>query len=209
MEQEYKVVMEQFRGGVPSPEPTGNVPKITFQNFCGHLKTILKHKHLVRVHCFKMGLYKQGILHDMSKFSPVEFWTGVRYFQGTRSPNAAERDAKGYSEAWLHHKGRNKHHFEYWVDFSGRNFGTPFGVKPGKMPDRYIAEMIADRVAACKTYHGKDYKQGDALSYHRLAKEPLPMHPYTLEMLEKFLNMLAEEGEEKTFSYIRHEFLHK
>ena len=84
--------------------------------FWGHLKTITLHKLRVTRLCFKMGLIKQGLLHDLSKYSPVEFWAGVRYFQGYRSPIDAEKEAKGYSEGWLHHKGHNKHHWEYWID---------------------------------------------------------------------------------------------
>ena len=76
-----------------------------------HFKTITRHRWLVRQGCFKVGLYWQGITHDLSKYSPTEFGVGIRYFQGTRSPNAAEREDKGYSEAWIHHKGRNRHHF--------------------------------------------------------------------------------------------------
>ena len=83
-----------------------------------HLQTINHHKLLVMKHCFKVGLYKQGLLHDLSKYSPTEFLVGCRYYQGTRSPNNAEREATGYSTAWLHHKGRNKHHYEYWIDYS-------------------------------------------------------------------------------------------
>ena len=69
-------------------------------------------------HCFRVGLYKQGLLHDLSKYSPTEFLVGCKYYQGTRSPNNAERENIGYSGAWLHHKGRNKHHYEYWLDYS-------------------------------------------------------------------------------------------
>ena len=82
-----------------------------------HLCTILHHKNLVRAGCFKIGLYKQGLLHDMSKYTPTEFLVGCKYYQGTMSPNNAEREDKGYSAAWLHHKGRNKHHMEYWIDY--------------------------------------------------------------------------------------------
>ena len=81
-----------------------------------HFKTITHHKWLVMQGCFKVGLYWQGITHDLSKYTPTEFWSGAKYFQGTRSPNAAEREDKGYSEAWMHHKGRNRHHYEYWQD---------------------------------------------------------------------------------------------
>ena len=86
-----------------------------------HFKTITYHKYLVMQGCFKVGLYWQGIFHDMSKYSPSEFWVGAKYYQGNRSPNNAEREAIGYSSSWLHHKGRNKHHYEYWIDYSTKD----------------------------------------------------------------------------------------
>ena len=87
------------------------------KGFFGHLKTVLKHKTIVCGFCFKCGLYRQGLTHDLSKLSPAEFIPGVRYFSGKRSPNEQERTEKGYSAAWLHHKGRNRHHWEYWTDY--------------------------------------------------------------------------------------------
>lgn len=60
--------------------------------FWGHLKTITHHRHLVMRGCFRMGLIWQGLTHDLSKYSPTEFFAGVRYFQGSRSPNTAERE---------------------------------------------------------------------------------------------------------------------
>ena len=86
-------------------------------DFWRHLKTVQRHRRLVRQYCFRLGLYWQGLTHDLSKFSPVEFWAGVKYFQGDRSPNDAQRRDKGYSASWMHHKGRNRHHFEYWIDY--------------------------------------------------------------------------------------------
>lgn len=123
-------------------------------NIWNHFKTITKHRMLVCRHCFQIGLYRQGLTHDLSKYSPEEFFTGVRYYQGTRSPNAAEREDLGYSKAWLHHKGRNKHHYEYWIDISVRK---EEGLVGNKMPLRYVAEMICDRIAACEVYKGKAY----------------------------------------------------
>lgn len=93
---------------------------VTPEKFMGHLKTVSRHRYLVMKGCFRVGLYRQGLLHDLSKFSPTEFMVGARYWQGTRSPNNAEREEKGYSASWLHHKGRNRHHFEYWVDYNLR-----------------------------------------------------------------------------------------
>ena len=99
-----------------------------------HFKTITYHKYLVMQGCFKVGLYKQGLLHDLSKYSPTEFLVGARYYQGDRSPNNAEREEIGYSSSWLHHKGRNKHHYEYWIDYSTKEI--PGGMAPAPMPNQ-------------------------------------------------------------------------
>ena len=172
-----------------------------------HFKTITHHRRLVREGCFQVGLYWQGLVHDLSKYSPTEFLVGAKYYQGTRSPNNAEREDIGYSSAWLHHKGRNKHHYEYWIDYSLQ--GGPGGMLPGPMPKRYIAEMIMDRIAACKTYQGDAYTDRSPLEYYLQGKDPAPLHPYTRKNLEHLLRMLAEKGEEKTFWYIKYKFLGK
>ena len=117
-------------------------------HFIGHFKTITRHKILVAKGCFKLGLYYQGIMHDMSKYSPTEFLVGVKYYQGTASPNNAERMEEGISMSWLHHKGRNKHHFEYWIDYS-IDKDHP-GLVGMKIPKKYMAEMFVDRVSAGK-----------------------------------------------------------
>ena len=170
-----------------------------------HFKTITLHKRLVMEGCFKVGLYWQGIVHDLSKFSPTEFLVGARYWQGDRSPNNAEREEIGYSSSWLHHKGRNKHHYEYWIDYGGKD--VPGGVAPVPMPVNYVVEMLMDRIAACKVYNGVKYTDKSPLEYYNLGKEKAPMHPKTRELLEKLLNMLAKEGEDITFGYIKKELL--
>lgn len=172
-----------------------------------HFKTITHHKILVMQGCFKIGLYKQGLLHDLSKYSPSEFWVGAKYYQGTRSPNNAEREDIGYSSAWPHHKGRNKHHYEYWIDYSTKAIAG--GMAPAPMPEKYIAEMMMDRIAACKIYNGKNYTPKDPWDYYSQGKEGAPLHPKTKALLETLLSMLAEKGEPETFSYIRKEVLHK
>lgn len=168
-----------------------------------HFKTITFHRFLVRKGCFAMGLYWQGLTHDLSKYTPVEFWNGARYYQGIRSPNAAEREDKGYSESWMHHKGRNRHHYEYWTDMS---LATKT-YEPVPVPRRYLAEMIADRLAACKVYEGKDYTPGSALNYLMRSREKNLMHPQTKKELEYLLTMLRDRGEKETFRYIRKRML--
>lgn len=170
-----------------------------------HFKTITYHKYLVARGCFRIGLYKQGILHDLSKYSPAEFCVGMKYFQGDRSPNNAEREAIGYSSAWLHHKGRNKHHYEYWVDYNSRSADDI--LVPVPMPSEYIAEMIMDRIAASKVYKGKAYQDSDPLNYYLQGKGRIPIHPQTAEILERMLRMLAEKGETETFRCIKEELV--
>lgn len=154
-------------------------------------------------YCFRVGLIKQGLLHDLSKYSPTEFLIGVKYYQGTRSPNNAEREAKGYTSAWLHHKGRNKHHLEYWLDYGLKGEGI-IGMR---MPVEYVVEMFCDRIAASKNYNRDTYNDSFPLNYYYKGKAKTLLHPDTAELLEKLLRMLAEEGEERTFSYIKNEVL--
>ena len=116
----------------------------------GHFKTITKHRHKVMRLCFRIGLYRQGLMHDL------EFPKGCIYFQGDRSPNNKEREVTGISLSWLHHKGRSKHHFEYWLDYDETRPGCMRGMR---MPRRYIAEMFCDRLAACQTYEKDKYTQ--------------------------------------------------
>jgi hypothetical protein len=166
-----------------------------------HLKNINRHRRLVMAACFKVGLYKQGLLHDLSKYSPAEFFIGAKYFQGNQSPNNAEREDIGYSSAWLHHKGRNKHHYEYWIDYSMRY--VPGGMAPVEMPLKYAAEMLMDRIAACKVYNRAEYRDDAALKYYQSGKDPAPMHENTRKLLEEWLEMLATEGERATYKHIR------
>lgn len=173
-------------------------------NIWKHFKTITYHKYLVMKGCFRIGLYKQGLLHDLSKYMPSEFVIGVKYFQGNRSPNNAEREAIGYSSAWLHHKGRNKHHFEYWQDYG---MHVPGGNAPVPMPDKYVAEMCMDRIAASKVYKGKAYTDDAPLIYLESSIDSTLMHPETREKLHMMLKMLAEKGEKVTFEYIKRVFL--
>lgn len=162
---------------------------------------------LVMKHCFAVGLYWQGLVHDLSKYSPTEFKVGVKYFQGDRSPNTAERADLGYSTAWMHHKGRNKHHYEYWMDMKENRCAT-FEGKP--IPTRYVVEMFCDRVAASKVYQGGAYTDDSALNYFKLeqsAPGEILFHPESKQLLETMLTWLAEQGEKKAFRKIRHDIV--
>ena len=168
-------------------------------NAIRHFITITRHRHTVIGYCCRAGLFWQGLRHDLSKYSPVEFKTGVVYYAGTHSPNAEERRARGYSEAWLHHKGRNKHHLEYWTDYDpvSRCYA---GIE---MPLRYVVEMVCDRMAASKTYQGEAYTDQSAYRYYLAGRDFTIIHPQTDAILHDLLRLLSEAGEEALFASIR------
>lgn len=119
------------------------------KSFFGHLGVVIKHKNRVLINCIRCGIPFRGLVHDLSKFSPTEFFESVKYFSGKRSPIGICRRETGMSYAWLHHKGRNKHHIEYWLD-------PDCEVTP-VMPYKYAVECVCDKLAATRTYLGRDY----------------------------------------------------
>lgn len=167
-----------------------------------HFVTITRHRNLVCRYCFRLGLIRQGLLHDLSKYSPTEFWRGAKYYRGYKSPNDAEREETGVSLAWLHHKGRNLHHLEYWIDYRLEEDGSVL-YAGNPMPLRYIAEMFCDRIAASRTYLGDRYTDASPYEYYVSHEMRLLIHPKTAAEIEKMLCILKDEGEDAAFSYVR------
>ena len=169
----------------------------TWHKFWGHLRTVMKHRAAVRKLCFKCGLYWQGLTHDLSKYSPTEFWRGVKYYTGKASPHVGERAEYGYSEAWIHHHNRNKHHVEYWWDIvDGRSV-------PIKMPRKYLTEMICDRVAASMIYLGEDYTDDAPADYYVAHATENMMHPHTRAVLEGWLGDIRKYGIDKVLALMK------
>ncbi|MGM9978462.1 MAG: DUF5662 family protein [Clostridium sp.] len=174
------------------------------KNALGHFKTITNHKLLVMKYCFKVGLYKQGLLHDLSKYTWVEFSAGIKYYKGYMSPNGIQKKVEGLSTAWLHHKGRNKHHFEYWLDYG---INPEEGIKGMKMPVKYVVEMFIDRMSASMNYQKEKYTDKSPLEYYEKRKEYYLLHETTRKQLEFLLNKLAKDGEKETLRFIKREVL--
>lgn len=170
-----------------------------------HFKKITRHKLLVMKFCFHLGLYWQGLLHDLSKYTPIEFFAGAKYYQGTCSPNNAERLDRGYSAAWLHHKGHNKHHLEYWIDYAINN--TPDSIAHPmcgvEIPRKYVAEMFCDRVAASMNYLGDTYTNAAPWEYYNKFKSHYLIHPNTAALIEEALRVLKDEGMQCAFNWVR------
>ena len=145
-------------------------------NIFKHIKLVTKHKWVVFKLCCKVGIPWRGFMHDWSKFSLTEFWESVKYYDGHKSPIAECKKNKGYSAAWLHHKGINKHHYQYWTDLS-------IPEKTGIMPYKYTAEMVCDQLAAGMVYNGKNWTKDTQLNYYLNRERQNLIHP----QLDKFL----------------------
>ncbi len=166
-----------------------------------HFLVVARHRRKVRKYCFKLGLYSQGLKHDLSKYSFKEFYIGMKYFKGYESPNTSERKKYGYSKAWLNHKGRNKHHFEYWTYFSHSEQKYVFV----KMPINYLKECLCDRIAATEIYNGKNYNDKMPLEYFITKQDELGMHKETAAKLQQWLTLVSELGKKEAFKIIKKE----
>ena len=150
-----------------------------------HFSTITRHKMKVSALCFRCGLYAQGIRHDLSKYSPIEFCAGVRYYQGNRSPIDREKEVLGYSLGWLH----------------------PKGVHPIRMPVNYVVEMFCDRVAASQIYMKDQYDDSSALNYYLNGRKRIMIHPETDRLILHMLTYLSEHGLDAAIAHIRKDIL--
>ena len=157
--------------------------KNTLKAICLHLFRVLKHKYYVFIYCCKLGIPWQGITHDLSKFSWIEFSEAIKFYDPTKSPIAVAKEKQGYSMAWIHHKGHNPHHYEYWTDnFDGKSKPTYH-----KIPYKYLMEMMADWFAAGRTYVGKSFTVQDEVTWWKWKRESIAIHPATLEWIELFM----------------------
>lgn len=166
--------------------------------FLKHLKRILTHKFWVMYYCFQLGLYRQGIMHDLSKFSYTEFSRSLKYWSESISPLAHEMKLNSYSETFLHHRGRNPHHYEYWVH------SLDEGGIPAKMPRKYVLELVCDYLAANKVYNGGSL-QGEYNWWIKYISSPRAIHPETKEFITQCFKNLASGKDMKNLLSIKYE----
>ncbi len=162
-------------------------------NVFKHIFLVSRHKWKVFILCCKIGMPIRGMLHDLSKFSPTEFWESAKYYDGHKSPIIISKKTNGYSKAWLHHKGRNKHHSEYWIDFTASD-QTPV------IPYKYAAEMVCDRLSASMCYNGKKWKQNMPLDYWLKEKHKLKMNIKIQNFLTEVFTQVKDKGINKTIT---------
>ncbi len=163
------------------------------KNIFKHIKIILTHKYYVFIYACKAGIPFRGLIHDMSKFSPTEFFESVKFYQGNKSPIEAAKRKCGYSKAWLHHKGRNKHHWQYWYDTLTKD-------KTPVIPYKYTVEMICDTLAAGKTYQKKNWDKSYQLKYWEKEQKNVHMHESIQNVLTEVYTQVSEYGLNKTLN---------
>ena len=164
-----------------------NGDSMKLKKFFGHLNTVNKHRFLVFKYCVKAGIPFRGLVHDLSKYSLLEFLEGVKYYNGNFSPISTCKKVNGYSKAWLHHKGRNKHHFEYWYDFN-----SP--LKTPVIPYKYVVELICDNIAASKTYLKDKWNLNSQLNYFLNRKDLKYINPKIKDMLINVYSDMIDIG---------------
>ena len=171
----------------------------TFINLFRHLHTINSHRNLVMKMCFECSMYRQGLLHDLSKYSLAELIPSIRYYQGNRSPVGYEKSIKGYSLGWLHHKGRNKHHWEYWVDRKEKDIT----IEVYPMPFEYMLESVIDRISASRTYKKNSYTDSEPYNFFINSLEYKTMNKDTVKEMEYLLEYLKDNGIKKALDYYK------
>lgn len=162
-------------------------------NAVKHFNLISRHRWVVFKLCRKAGITYRGMVHDLSKYSPTEFWESAKYYNGNMSPIIFAKRKKGYSKAWLHHKGRNKHHAEYWYDPKSKN---PMPV----IPYEYTVEMICDNLSAGIIYNGKRWRNDTQLKYWNNTKDSMPMNEKNKAMLTEVFTQVSINGIDKTIN---------
>ena len=173
------------------------------KNSLGHLRNILVHKYWVFKYggLFGVSLWRR-LMHDMSKFSPTEFFESVKYYQGTSSPIPVCKKENGHSKAWQHHKGRNTHHYEYWTD----NYDSGTTLIP--MPFDCVMEMLSDWFAAGRTYQGKKFTFQGQYSWWEWKKSTKPaIHPTTVDLIDQCMGLIAKENRIDLLPATKHKYV--
>lgn len=166
------------------------------KEFFKHLKIIRTHRKWVRKYCFKMGLFWQGLTHDLSKYSITELKI-CKYYTGKKSPHQVAREELGYSPSWIHHYHTNKHHFQYWWDEDEEG-----KIIPMKMPYKYIMESFCDMLGASKAYNPNNWAPEMLLNYwENKCRGKRIQHKESEDFLDYLIMQLVADGEENFFEW--------
>ncbi len=154
----------------------------------GHLKYlsyVLRHKWYVLVECWKVGIVWRGLIHDLSKFLPSEWFPYANYFYRPRPKQSVgymkpvDSGDAAFDFAWLLHQKRNDHHFQWWIlpEDDGDTKVLP-------MSDAARREMLADWRGA-----GRAQGYGDnTLAWYLKNKDKMRLHTNARRKVEAMLD---------------------
>lgn len=146
-----------------------------------YLAYVLRHKWFVLLASWKYGCLWRGLVHDLSKFYPSEWFPYVEYFYGTRTQGGRDIVVeRRFDVAWLHHQRRNPHHHQYWL--LKRDDGS---LEALEMPEEYVREMVADWEGAGRAIHGKC----ECVEWYEKEKDKMLLHFSTRALVEDLLGI--------------------
>jgi hypothetical protein len=155
-----------------------------------HLKYasyVVRHKWFVLVECVKLGIPLRGLLHDLSKLRPSEWFPYVEFFYGNHHDDSerGQQVQKDFDIAWLLHQKRNPHHWQWWLlpEDSG-------DVKVFEMPMGVRKEMLADWRGAGKAQGKKG--PGACIEWYVNNKSKMTLGTETQKWIERQLGTLKE-----------------
>jgi len=175
-------------------EPAGREEEM--KRHLAYLSYVLRHKWFVMIECWRHGLIWRGLVHDLSKFRPSEWFPYARYFYAKDGSPEQRRDSTGYYKphdtgnaafdfAWLLHQKRNRHHWQWWI--------LPTDEEGGKvleMSTVYRTEMVCDWIGAGRAQgHGRDVTR-----WFRENRHKMRFHQITSWMVDYAVH--HERGEE-------------
>ena len=153
-----------------------------------YLKYVIRHKWFVFVECCKAGIIWRGVVHDLSKFLPSEFFPYAEYFYGDKTLekecddfrywNLKDEKEKPFDKAWLMHQHRNPHHWQFWLlqEDDGPRKNIP-------IPLKYLKEMLCDWRGAGRAINGKD----NTLEWYMKNKDKINLRLINKSWVEKKL----------------------
>lgn len=136
-----------------------------------YLKYAILHKWIVFKECAKRGQLWRGLVHDLSKFLPCEYFPYVDHFYGVNNQSA-------FDHAWNRHQKSNKHHWQYWV--LTPDDGEP---KALEIPRHYVIELVSDWYSAGMVITGGN----NLAKWYSANKGKMILHPNTRNYIEHLI----------------------
>lgn len=148
---------------------------------------LLRHRWFVFVECCKVGIPFRGLVHDLSKYLPDEFFPYMYWFYVKKNPDNVRLYEEQFHMAWLRHQKRNPHHWQWWLLTMDKGQTVRMW-----MPIRVRKEMLADWRGASRAITGGD----NTKQWYLNNREFIKVDPITADWIEGRLGVGSEPVEE-------------